>query len=72
MRKRQRTDFGKVGCPIVDANDWYLGPLLRCGHQHKDPVVGAKADGSGHKSNAKANYPPNMCRFWAVRIFDDL
>ena len=64
-------DFGKVGWPVVDANDWYLGPLPRCGQHHKDPVVGAKADGSGFNSSAKANYPPNMCRFVAVRIFDD-
>ena len=64
-------DFGQVGWPQVDANDWYLGPLPRCGHVHYDNVVGARQDGSGFNGSAKANYPPLMCQFLASRIFDD-
>ena len=30
------TDFGQVGWPQVDANDWYMGPLPRCEHVYYD------------------------------------
>ena len=55
-------DFGQVGWLQVDANDWYMGPLPRCGHVHYDNVVGAKQDGSVFNCSATANYPPLMCQ----------
>ena len=63
--------FGVKGWPVMDSNDWYVGPLPRCGHVHKEPTVGQKQDGSGFHSSAKANYPQKMCAFIALHIFED-
>ena len=63
--------FGRVGWPIMDANDNSRGPLPRyCGHSHGTATIGRNADG-GYNVSPTAAYPEPMCRWLAARIYDD-
>ena len=64
-------DFGFCGWPQFDAGGWYTGPLPKDrGHDSLgQEMIGEKA-GGGYNTSPTAAYPPNICEFFAVRMFN--